>query len=211
MGGIEDKTSKSNTNNFITKANIKHSDKYTYDKVVYIDSKRKVIITCPEHGDFEQTPDSHLSGHGCPKCKNELIGLSKRSSSDDFIIKAKAEHGDKYNYDKVVYINTDKKVIITCSQHGDFEQTPANHLTGRCCPKCSGNVKSNEGDFISKAKTEHGDKYNYDKVKYINNKTKVIITCPKHGDFEQMPSNHLGGQGCPKCGHEQRLSKLKDN
>ena len=47
--------------------------------------------------------------------------------------------------------------------------------------------------FIEKARSIHGDKYNYSKVNYINNKTKVTITCSEHGDFEQIPYNHLQG------------------
>ena len=58
-------------------------------------------------------------------------------------------------------------------------------------------------NFIMDAQKVHGDFYNYSKSAYINAKTKLIISCPLHGDFEQQPTNHKSGQGCPKCGREK--------
>lgn len=59
--------------------------------------------------------------------------------------------------------------------------------------------------FIEKAKLIHGDKYDYSKVKYVNNKIKVCIICPEHGEFWQMPSKHINSkQGCPIC-NESKL------
>lgn len=54
-------------------------------------------------------------------------------------------------------------------------------------------------EFIEKARAKHGCKYDYSKVEYINNHTKVCIICPEHGEFWQTPNKHLSGQGCPKC------------
>ena len=185
---------------FIEKAKNVHKDKYSYDKVDYNKSIIKVVITCLEsgHGDFEQNPNSHLRGSGCPKCSG-----NKKITTEEFIVKAKNIHKDKYSYDKVKYINLVKKVIITCleSEHGDFEQIPHNHLIGHGCPKCGVKKKSTTEEFIEKAKNIHKDKYSYDKVKYINSSTRVIITCLEsgHGDFEQKPNNHLIGHGCSKC------------
>ena len=65
--------------------------------------------------------------------------------------------------------------------------------------------------FITKARIVHRDKYNYSKTQYINNYTKVIITCPIHGDFMVTPNNHLRGNQCPECGRIQRAkSNTKD-
>ena len=60
--------------------------------------------------------------------------------------------------------------------------------------------KKTTEEFIQKAREIHGNKYDYSKVKYINNKEKVCIICPTHGEFWQIADSHLGGQGCPKCG-----------
>jgi len=58
-------------------------------------------------------------------------------------------------------------------------------------------------EFIEKSIKIHNDKYDYSKVNYINSKTKVLIVCKKHGDFEQNPYNHIYGMGCPICGKEK--------
>lgn len=62
------------------------------------------------------------------------------------------------------------------------------------------------GEFISKAKEIHGDKYDYSKVEYVNAHTPVCIICPEHGQFLQMPSNHLKGRGCSKCSNNRKLT-----
>lgn len=98
----------------------------------------------------------------------------------------------------------EKKVIITCPIHGDFEQCPEKHLKGFGCPVCSGRDGITTEKFIKRAKEIHGNKYDYSKVDYKDNKTKVTIICPKHGEFEQAPSNHLRSCGCRKCYFEGR-------
>ena len=182
------------TEKFIQKAREVHGDKYDYSKVDYKSSQTKVTIVCSVHGDFEQKPNNHLLGKGCPRC-----GGNNKLTTKEFIERSKEVHGDKYDYSKVNYKNANKKVIIWCPIHGDFEQKPNNHLQGQGCPKCSNNVKLTTEEFIKKAKKFHGDKYDYSKVEYKSSQTKVTITCSIHGDFEQKPNNHLQGQGCPRC------------
>ena len=102
-------------------------------------------------------------------------------------------------------MNYDTKVTITCPEHGDFEQRAGSHLQGSGCPKCHHNKlsldrRSTIDIFIQKANNIHNNFYNYSKVKYINNSTKVIIICPIHGEFLQTPGHHIDQQnGCPKC------------
>jgi len=122
-----------------------------------------------------------------------------------FIQKAKTIHGDKYNYDKVNYINNRHKVTITCKNHGDFLQRPAGHLQGYGCIRCRKDKLSyTTNQFIEKARSTHGDRYDYSKVKYKHSQTKVIIICPIHGEFEQNPTNHILGGNCPDCVYEDR-------
>ena len=184
---------------FISEARNIHGDKYDYSKVNYKDNHTGIIIICPVHGEFEQTPKSHLRGQGCPHC----AGVAKLNN-ETFIKKAREVHGDKYDYSKVDYKGNKKEVIIICPVHGEFKQKPNAHLNGHGCPKCSHNQKSDSNEFVKKAKKIHGDKYIYDKVEYVNNKVKVCITCPIHGDFWQKPNSHLGGCGCPKCGGKKK-------
>lgn len=193
------------TEEFIEAAKSKHNNKYTYEKTVYTGMNDKIIVTCPKHGDFEQTARNHLRGDGCQKCYDERRGQSKILTTEEFVEKAKKVHQDEnYDYSKVEYTGCRNKVIISCPKHGDFLQDPNHHLQGEGCPKCgvehkADSNRSNTEEFIRRAIDKHGSRYTYDKVKYVRTNDKVIITCPIHGDFLQTPHSHLQGQGCPDC------------
>ncbi len=197
-----------NTEEFIKRAKKVHGDKYDYSKVKYTGTFNKVCIICPEHGEFWQTPNGHLSGSECIKCSYKKRGEKKNDGVNGFIEKARKIHGDKYDYSKVEYIDSRTKVCIICPEHSEFWMSPSKHLQGQNCPKCSKNCKSNTIEFIEKARKVHGDKYDYSKVEYINNNTKVCIICPEHGEFWQTPHDHLSCQGCPKCG-KKRMADLQ--
>ena len=130
--------------------------------------------------------------------------MGKRLTTEEFINKAILIHGVKYNYSLVDYIDTRSKIVIICNEHGEFMQKPNDHLNGCGCNSCGlktikDKFKSNNSNFISKAKEIHGDKYDYSKVNYVNAHVKVKIICPEHGEFEQKPNNHLNGKGCSRC------------
>lgn len=190
--------------NFIQKVSKIHQNKYDYSLVKYKNIKTPVIIICPVHGKFEQTPRAHLKGQGCSKCGRVLCSKKLRYSKEQFIEEAKKIHGNRYDYSQVVYVNNMTKVKIGCPIHGYFLQGPNSHLQGKGCPKCGFLlIKSKRQgttlDFIAKAQKVHGDKYDYSKVKYKGSYERVAIKCPKHGIFLQLPYNHLFGAGCPKC------------
>lgn len=145
--------------------------------------------------------------------------MSKRTTTEEFIKMAKSieSHKDKgYDYSKVNYINRAEKVCIICPKHGEFWQIAGNHLMGHGCPKCRVEkikkiMSSNTNKFIEKAKkveAHKGKNFDYSKVKYVNNHTKVCIICPKHGEFWQNPSSHLNGHGCPECAKEAIWEKV---
>ena len=114
-----------------------HKGKYYYDKSIYTNNKTKMVITCPEHGDFLMTPTNHYYGkQGCPECARLNRIKAHEKDKDYFVQKASIVHSNFYSYDKVVYKRARKKVIITCPVHGDFEQSPDNHLKGCGCPNC---------------------------------------------------------------------------
>ena len=144
----------------------------------------------------------------------EIINeMPKKSNREEFIEKAKQVHGNKYDYSQTDYNGNHKKVKIICPIHGEFEQTPGNHLTGSGCKECglkTGTDKHRKKleDFINSAKKVHGNKYDYSLVDYKTNKTKIKIICPIHGEFEQRPQNHLWGEGCKACGYEKVARKL---
>jgi hypothetical protein len=194
---------------FIEYAHKEHGDKYDYSKVVYKKSKDKVCIICPVHGEFYQTPNSHLQGQGCLKCG--VKSRSKLNSKTDniFIEQAKKVHNNKYDYSKVEYKNIHTKVCIICPDHGEFYQTPGSHLRGVGCPKCSSTSKLTTEKFIEKAREVHGDKYDYSKVEYKNVRDKVCIICPEHGEFYQTPNTHFRGNGCSECSGKAKLTTKK--
>ena len=137
--------------------------------------------------------------------------MGKKLTTEEFIKKANKKHNGKYDYSKVEYIDSHTKVCIMCPEHGEFWQEPANHLSGQNCPKCASievhtNQSNKKEGFIQKAKEIHGDKYDYSKVEYINNHTKVCIICPEHGEFWQKPIHHTQGKGCPYCGGTKKLT-----
>ena len=200
-----------NTEEFINKANKVHNGKYDYSKVEYVNAKTKICIICPEHGEFWQTPNNHLSGKGCALCANENKLHLYNKSNDKFISEAQMIHYDKYDYSKVEYVNAYTKVCIICPIHGEFWQTPHNHLQGQGCPKCSPTLKLNKDVFIEISNKKHNGKYDYSKVKYINNRTKVCIICPEHGEFWQTPSNHMYGYGCAKCANSLNAENHTSN
>ena len=186
------------TKEFIEKSKAVHGDKYDYSKVDYVDAKTKVCIICPEHGEFWQTPNTHLRGSGCPKCGQEKTTVKQRLTTEEFVRRAKEVHGNKYDYSKVDYVDAKTKVCIICPEHGEFWQTPGNHLYGQTCPKCLGKYKTTE-EFIEESRKVHDNKYDYSKVEYNGSHIKVCIICPEHGEFWQTPHQHLRGQGCTIC------------
>ena len=121
-------------------------------------------------------------------------------TTEIFIERAIKIHGNKYNYDKSNYIGSIKKITITCNLHGDFEQVAVSHTKGSGCPECKGVKKLTTEDFIKRANEVHKNRYTYSNSVFINNRTKLIITCSKHGDFEQKANTHLNGAGCAVCG-----------
>jgi very-short-patch-repair endonuclease len=197
--------------NFIRKAIEKHNGFYTYENVAEGRYDEKVMITCPIHGDFPQTPHSHLKGSGCSKCGRDR----RRKTLAQFIEDANKVHKNKYSYKKSIYVDTFTPLIVTCPKHGDFIVSPNAHTAKKQgCPHCTkekDRAKRHLGKdlFIEKAKEVHGDKYDYSKVNYVNNNSKVCIVCPIHGEFSQSPHSHLQGSGCPCCKESKLERKIK--
>lgn len=193
------------TEEFIRRAKAVWGDRYTYEKSVYTTSKAKVVVTCPIHGDFNTIAYDFLKGHGCPDCGIEKVKQKRRKKQVDFIAQCKAIHGNRYDYSQTVYRGKRQKITIICREHGPFEQWPGNHLNGEGCKWCKRDMQKDlfsmgRDEFIAKAQSVHGNRYDYSKVVYVNNKTNVTVICPDHGPFEVMPQDHIQKKnGCPKC------------
>ena len=134
----------------------------------------------------------------------------KKLTTDEFIQKAQRVHGNKYDYSKVNYKGSLNTVTIICKIHGEFLQNPYNHLAGNNCSLCKSHPNTSTiSKFITKSNNIHNFKYDYSKFIYVNNYTKGIIICPKHGEFLQHANSHLSGRGCKKCSPDLISQKNK--
>ena len=167
-----------------------------------------VKIICKEHGVFEKQVWNHLNGQGCPKCSKEHFASKVCIGKEEIIKRCKETHGDKYKYDLVDTNRVSDKIKIICDKHGVFEQFAFHHINGNGCPICAtentaSKLSLTQEEFIKRAKEIHNGFYTYEKTVFVTTKKKVIVTCPKHGDFETIASNHLKGSGCPHCARER--------
>lgn len=201
---------------FLEKCVNVHGDTYDYSKVEYINISEHIIIICKIHGEFKQTPDVHLRGCGCPSCGGIASNKNRFLTKEIFIDRSILIHLNQYDYSLVNEVSSGTKVIIICDTHGEFSQLPHSHMAGAGCPKCKGLKIStalmyNNEKIILQCIEKHGNKYDYSLVEYSGAKNKIKIICKEHGIFEQVPSNHLIGQGCPKCSKEKsEYDKYKD-
>lgn len=187
---------------------------------LYLGSKIQVTLVCIKHGAFEQWPPKAMA-YGCPECGKErgrklhsvaMTGrvAHNRKSSSSFVEQAIEIHGQHYDYSAVQYEGRNHKVVIKCSEHGVFQQRPADHLAGQGCPECGllkigDKLRTAPDDFIKLARKLHGSRYDYSKTRYVRLNDTIVIGCPVHGDFEQVASNHTNASilsGCPKCGDD---------
>jgi hypothetical protein len=201
---------------FIDESNTLHDNKYDYSKTVYVNAIELVIVTCPVHGDFQITPNRHLSGGGCKKCVYESLCQRSRIPWETYKQTLISVHGDLYDYSKVQWNGVDNHITVICKKHGEFNIRAQSHKQGRGCAKCSNEStiqynKLNTKTFIERSIKIWGETYDYSKVDYSDSTQKIRIICRVHGEFDQLPSNHYK-YGCPSCGRKLnvRNNELKD-
>lgn len=187
-------TPKYTTAQYIHLASQVHHGKYDYSRIKYNGVAHKIEIVCPEHGVFWQNAGAHLRGSQCPACSNV-----EKITEEVFFRRAPIIHENKYDYSKIKFSTVNDFVTIICPLHGEYEQRVKVHMRGYGCPYCGGSKRLTTEEFIEKANRVHEGKYDYSKAEYVNTSTKLCIICPDHGEFWQIPNNHLLGAGCPKC------------
>lgn len=136
----------------------------------------------------------------------------RKQTLQEFIEKYKKKYGNKYDFSESTYIDSHTKMTVKCKIHGCFEIRPVDLLNGYGCPKCGGTKKKSTEEFIEKARYVHNNFFSYDKCNYVNSNSKVIVTCPLHGDFEVKANNHLNGVNCKQCSNEHiyhNITKLE--
>ena len=202
------------TEQFIAEARAIHGDKYDYSNTKYEGSKVKLTITCRKHGDFQQWPEGHLHGNGCPKCKFEKQGVERKLSTEEFIKRSKEIHGDRYDYSKSIYTGWYNKVEIICKEHGSFLQNAGDHLCAEGCQVCGEKTKivnkiTPKSEILKRFKEINQDKYEYDLTDYNGCSSKIKIYCNTHNIwFAQTVQSHLVGSGCPKCKNTKTQYKI---
>lgn len=122
---------------FIAAARSVHGDAYDYALTDFSSKAERVVVTCPEHGGWSTLPETHLLGKGCPRCGSRRAGDAMRGSAEEFVAKAVAKHGPRYDYSLVDYRTAREHVSILCPEHGEFRTAPYNHLSGHGCPRCA--------------------------------------------------------------------------
>lgn len=201
---------------FVTKAKAVHGDTYDYSKAMYINAKTKVCVIDKEIGEFWVTPDKHLySGQGPMKTAHKRGGQARAISFSDFIQKANSKYGSCYDYSLVNFKTLKDKVKIICKIHGEFEQVANKHLCRGGCRLCGIKIRGDKrrtkfNEFLVRAITIHKDKYIYNEDTYIKVSDYTTITCKKHGDFQQVGTCHLDGDGCPKCKSSRGEVKIEN-
>lgn len=187
------------TSSYIEAATAKFDGKYSYEKTIFTKMIDYITVTCPIHGDFTVTAGHHLtSTFGCKQCSHD----SQKITLEKFLKRARAAHGDKYNYDKVVIEDIYNPITITCPIHGDFVTDSNHHLNHkRGCKMCAiDKTRKSNDQYIKDAKAVHGDLYDYSLCNYKSTETEISIICKEHGVFKQLADSHLHKkQGCPKC------------
>ena len=186
------------TEQFIAEAKAVHGDKYDYSKTEYKNWLTKICIICPIHGEFWQFPQTHLESVGCKKCSGIEKGNKMILSTEEFIKRARDIHGDKYDYSKVEYIGTYKKVCVICPKHGEFWQTPRSHLSGHGCPNCQNSILENDvSKALNKNNIEYVEKKSFDWLGrqhldfYLPNHN-IAIEC--QGEQHFISKEHFGGE-----------------
>ena len=138
-----------NKEEFTFRANKIHNNKYDYSKFNYVNIFTDGIIVCPIHGEFLQIPNTHLRGCGCPKCGRNIQKFNMIYSNEEYIHLVQSIHKNKYDYSKINYENSHKKICIICKNHGEFWQTANSHLCGCGCPKCVNIISKMEMEFLN--------------------------------------------------------------
>lgn len=185
-----------------------HGKEVRFVKPKKLTHATKVVAQCQEHGDYEQTVRKHMT-HPCPGCIRDTKAAATKK---EFLKRAKAKYGKRFDYSRVEMEEMRSVVTIGCPEHGRFQMPGGRHIAKRKsygCPKCGriaahNNTAKGYDQFVKEARATHGDRYEYPKNGFTTRKN-VRIVCSKHGEFEQGGTNHLKGHGCPACGRSNTM------
>jgi len=185
------------TESFISKAILKHGDKYGYDKVDYVNNATKVKIWCNRCEEyFEQAPSGHVNGRGCFTCGSKSKGASQRLTYDD-VKKVVEDLG--YTLISKEYINNTSKLDFVDNEGYLYSVNFASIKTG-CKPDKF--ISSNKYTILNINKWIVDNNKNYVLIssKYKNSSSVLKLKCNKcNCEFTSSWNNIYLGKGCGIC------------
>jgi hypothetical protein len=163
----------------------------------YVNCETKLYHICKKgHPDYEQSPNHHLRGHGCPVCagnKPKTIEIYHKECVDNNIDLPVIRSDNPY-------ISTHTKSQHICKEGHLYMQEPNSHLHGCGCPVCAGNKLKTDEQYRRECQVKDLDlPEDTDTNRYSNCKTKLVHICKQEHRYPQTPSDHLQGYGCPEC------------
>ncbi len=170
---------------FIDKASKLHNNKYTYNKTIYTRACDKSIITCPDHGNFLQTPNKHLGGRGCPKCRDKSNSRRQQNTLAETIVLANKKHNNRYKYLSVERDGRRSYLNYICPIHGKIRQRQSNHLEGHGCKHCSQAINTGI-DYKKPAILYHFKIYDVYKIGITTTTLKDRYNTKEYGDMELL-------------------------
>ena len=201
------------TDELVKRFNIIHKNKFDYPLMICSNINSRIKIICPTHGEFKQRLSDHLYGHGCNLCAIDKNIALKRNNLQNLINRANMIHDNSYDYSLLNDHTSMQDIVdILCPKHGMFRKSMHSHINKkRGCKYCAiDKITDTKESFMIKSNKIHDNKYDYNKSVYVNSKTKLIITCPTHGDFSQRPMDHINSkQGCPVCNESKGERKIR--
>ena len=191
---------------------------YNYSKTIYKRSREKVIIICPMHGEFEQTPEKHLLKlKGCPNCPEH----KERPLFDDLREVLNLRYDEEYfrqitEKSNLKYINffikrnsSRERIVIHCqNQYGQL------HLDYYSLLQHKNPTIESAIDPSSYFKNYYYDKYpnsllTFPLNDYVNSRTKIKVVCGYGHTIYMTPSSLVKGSNCNICGSMLTASKFK--
>lgn len=191
----KDASSTTNSGRFFSQMLQMYGDTYEFSKFIYKGSVIAGVVICKFHGEFNKKPCALLDGYGCKHCSHEARLLP----TNEYIDKVNIIHNFLYTYGMTKYTGCQQYITVTCNIHGDFDISAASHLNGQGCQRCANKVSWTTDTFISESMLVHNNFYTYPRTEYTGADKYVTITCPIHGDFDQMAKTHLDGSQCMQC------------
>jgi hypothetical protein len=194
------------TEEFVKKCIEIYGDKFDYSMTEYINSGTKVALKCRTCEDVWNIRPVRLLSYrpNCPTCGNYT---NQPKTTEQVIAEIKLRHGDRFLYDRLVYVDCNTKVTVGCRIHGYFDKWPNDLKHGSGCPRCSG-TKVLPEEFITEMQAKHTE-FDFSLFEYVTAKKPSTVICRKHGEFLMTPNwlkNAGPNRGCAKCGPETGMS-----